>query len=151
MWNGVLVTRSHIQLLNLGKIMRNILIFILAAFGFGSVNASSFPPNVEMNRKTIEALIEAGSDPLKPHPLEHHFNCYNSENLKSLMARGKSLGYRVANIGDMEHEGKHYWYGDLIKKTALDLNIINKENSIMLDLANEFSSDYDGWGTPVVN
>ena len=131
--------------------MRNILFFILIAFGFGSVYASSFPPNVEMNRKVILALIEAGSDQLKAHPLEHHFNCYNSENHKSVMARGKSLGYRVANIGDMEHEGKHYWYGDLIKKTVLDLNIINKENSIMLDIANKFSCDYDGWGTPVVD
>lgn len=130
--------------------MHKFIVSIITALGFGMVQASDFPPNVEMNQKTIQALKDAGSDLKKPHPLEHHFYCFTPDSLKNLMAKGKSLGYRVANVGDNEHEGTHYWYGDLIKETVLDLNVINDENSVMLRLADEFNGDYDGWGTPVV-
>jgi regulator of RNase E activity RraB len=131
--------------------MRKVLVSILSIFGFGAVVASDFPPNVEMNKKTISALIDAGSNPKMKHPLEHHFYCPDAESLKSLMEEGESLGYRVENVGDSEYEGKHYWYGDLVKETVLDLALINTENSKMLELANKFNSDYDGWGTPVVD
>lgn len=130
--------------------MKKLFISIIAVLGFSGAQANEFPPNVEMNQKTIKALIEAGSNPKKPHPLEHHFYCYSSESLSQLTAKGKSLGYRIANTGDNVHEGVHYWYGDLIKETTLDIKIINQENSLMLKLANEFNVDYDGWGTPVV-
>ncbi|EAR59565.1 ribonuclease E inhibitor RraB [Neptuniibacter caesariensis] len=130
--------------------MRKLLISLMAMLGFSGVQAAEFPPNVEMNAKTIQALIDAGSDPSKPHPLEHHFYCFSSDLLKKLMAKGESLGYRVANVGDNVHDGTHYWYGDLIKETVLDIKVINSENSLMLKLASEFDADYDGWGTPVV-
>lgn len=130
--------------------MRKFIISIITAMGFGTAHASEFPPNVEMNQKIIQALKDAGSDPQKAHPLEHHFYCFTPESLKNLMAKGKSLGYQVANVGDNEHEGTHYWYGDLIKETVLDIDIINNENSLMLSLADQFNGDYDGWGTPVV-
>ncbi|WP_166266781.1 ribonuclease E inhibitor RraB [Marinobacter caseinilyticus] len=130
--------------------MRKLLMSVIAALGFSGTQATEFPPNVEMNEKIIQALIDAGSDPNKPHPLEHHFYCYSADSLKGLMANGESLGYRVANVGDNVHEGTHYWYGDLISDTVLDIKIINTENSIMLKLANRFNADYDGWGTPVV-
>jgi len=130
--------------------MRKIFVSILAALGISNVHAGDFPPNVEMNIKTIRALLDAGSDPKKPHPLEHHFYCYSSDSLKALMEKGKSLGYRSGNVGEADHEGAHYWYGDLIRETVLDIKKINKENSIMLELAKEFNADYDGWGTPVV-
>lgn len=130
--------------------MQKLLTLLIAVLGFSGVHASEFPPNVEMNRKTIQALIEAGSNPSKPHPLEHHFNCFSSESLNDLMTKGESLGYRVANLGDNVHEGNRYWYGDLVKDTSLNIKVINQENSLMLKLASEFNADYDGWGTPVV-
>jgi regulator of RNase E activity RraB len=130
--------------------MRKLLISVIVALGISGAQAADFPPNVEMNKKTIQALIDAGSDPMKPHPLEHHFYCYNSGSLKELLAKGESLGYRVANVGDNVYEGTHYWYGDLIKDTVLEITVINSENSLMLKLASEFNADYDGWGTPVV-
>lgn len=130
--------------------MRKLLISVIAALGFSGSQAAEFPPNVEMNKKTIQALIDAGSDPNKPHPLEHHFYCYSPDSLKELMAKGESLGYRAANIGNKVHEGTHYWYVDLIKEVVLDIKIINNENSLMLKLANNFNADYDGWGTSVV-
>ncbi|SHK14018.1 hypothetical protein SAMN05216369_0639 [Marinobacter antarcticus] len=57
---------------------------IIAVLGFSSVQAYDFPPNVEMNEQVIQALIKAGSNPKKPHPLEHHFYCYSSDCLRSL-------------------------------------------------------------------
>lgn len=130
--------------------MRKLLISVIAALGFSGSQAAEFPPNVEMNKKTIQALIDAGSDPNKPHPLEHHFYCYSPDSLKELMAKGESLGYRAANIGNKVHEDTHYWYVDLIKEVVLDIKIINNENSLMLKLADKFNADYDGWGTSVV-
>jgi len=130
--------------------MYKMLTTLLTIFGFGSIQASDFTANIEANQKTIQALINAGSDPHKPHPLEHHFFCNNPESLKALMAKGESLGYHVANVGENDYEGTHYWYGDLIKDTVLNLKSINIENSLMLKLANKFDADYDGWGTLVV-
>lgn len=56
---------------------------------------------------------------------------------------------RLAVAEDV-YQGTHYWYGDLVKDTVLDLHIINQQNSLMLELADEFNADYDGWGTPIL-
>lgn len=123
---------------------------MILALALPSVQAADFPPSEEMNRKTIDALIEAGSDTNKLHPLKHHFYCYNADALKALMAKGESLGYRVVDIGDSEYEGHHYWYADLVKDTVLDIVIVNQQNSIMLRLAHEFNGVYGGWETSIV-
>jgi regulator of RNase E activity RraB len=131
--------------------MRNYILSFLSAFGFsGNVLASDFPPNVDGNRQVIQELLKHGANSNKLHPLEHHFYSGSQESLKALMTKGESLGYRSANFGEGNSEGKKYWYGDLIKETKLDLNLINKENSIMLNLASEFKAEYDGWGTPII-
>jgi regulator of RNase E activity RraB len=74
----------------------------------------------------------------------------SEKSLNSLIKKGESLGYEIANLGTNTHEGTQYWYGDLVKYTVLSLHVINKENSLMLKLAHEFDADYDGWGTVVV-
>lgn len=130
--------------------MKKIFSSIIAVLGFSGAISSEFAPNVEANSKVIQTLIKAGSNPIKPHPLEHHFYCYAPGCLQALMSKGESLGYRAAHMGDTIHEGNHYWYGDLIRETPLDLDTINEQNSLMLKLADEFDADYDGWGTPVV-
>ena len=130
--------------------MRKYLVPLFAILGFGTAVASELTPNIDGNTKTINALLEAGSDPSKAHPLEHHFYCFSEECIISIMNKGKLQGYQVANTGDNTYEGTKYWYGDLIKDTVLDLKIINQENVIMLKLAKEFRADYDGWGTPVI-
>jgi len=108
--------------------MLKIFATLLSFIGVNGVAASNFTPNTYANQETINALIENGSDPNKPHPIEHHFDCYDSASLQNLMTKGVSLGYRAENIGDGIHQGVHYWYGDLIKNMILDLELINKEN-----------------------
>lgn len=130
--------------------MKSIIASITALFSSSKSQELQFPPNIEMNEKVISALIESGSNTNKLHPLEHHFYCHSSDDLRLLMSKGEALGYKVANIGDNIYEDTHWWYGDLIKETRLNIDTINKENSTMLKLANDFSADYDGWGTPVV-
>jgi len=112
--------------------------------------ASNFRPDSEGNRKVIESLISNGSDIKKPHPLEHHFYCRDEETLKLLMAKGKKLGYHAENIRSNVHNDSRYWFGDLVKETALDLDVINKANIQMLRLASEFKLEYDGWGSVTV-
>jgi len=55
--------------------MKILLIIFVIVLPLSSGQASNFIPNEKMNEKTIEALLEAGSDPQKPHPIEHHFYC----------------------------------------------------------------------------
>jgi regulator of ribonuclease activity B len=131
--------------------MRNYILSLLSVFGFASnALASDFPANIYGNRQVIQELLKHGTNPSKLHPLEHHFYSSSHESLKALMKKGEGLGYRPANFGEGNSEGKKYWYGDLIKETKLDLNLINKENSLMLSLASEFKAEYDGWGTPII-
>jgi len=68
-----------------GKSMQRLFAAIILIFGCHAIQASEFEPNVEMNQRVIKALIEAGSVPTKPHPLEHHFLCYTSDCLQELM------------------------------------------------------------------
>jgi len=107
-------------------------------------------PNSERNKKTIEALIAAGTDPEKPHMLEHHFYCYSRELMNGLTSKGSTLGYRIANMGHNRYEGARCWYADLIKLTPLTLEAINEENARLLRLASEFEGSYDGWGSKLV-
>lgn len=130
--------------------MQRLIAAIIIIFGCHAIQASEFEPNVEMNQRVIKALIEAGSVPTKPHPIEHHFLCYTSDCLQELLEKGESLGYRAAYMGEDTYQGTHYWYGDLVKETVLALHIINQQNSLMLKLADEFNADYDGWGTPII-
>lgn len=137
--------------------MRRFLAAVLAAVGLGNAaNANDveqgFVPNDEANRHVVQALLKQGSDPNKPHPIEHHFYCDSEATLKQLMAKGERLGYRAAHLGDDvdEDDGTPYWYGDLIKPTVLDIDTLNADNVEMLKLADEFGADYDGWGTEIV-
>ena len=127
-----------------------LLLFILVALGLSSAHAAEFPPNEEMNRKTISALIEAGSDLNKRQSLEHHFYCYTADSMRGLLAKGESLGYRITNVGESVYEGRQYWYADLVSDTVLDIVLINQENSRMLRLAHEFNGNYGGWGSSIV-
>ncbi len=48
--------------------MGRFFISLLALLGVGTTYASDILPNAALNQKTIQAQIEAGSNPLKPHP-----------------------------------------------------------------------------------
>ncbi len=130
--------------------MRNYLNNIVSFIGRNPTTPALITPNAERNQRTIEALIEAGSDPDKPHQLEHHFYCYSRELMNGLTSKGSALGYTVANVGHNKYEGARCWYADLIKHTKLDLEVINAENSRLLSLASEFEGSYDGWGSKLV-
>jgi len=107
-------------------------------------------PPLRTLRLTRKELIAAGSNPEKPHHIEHHVYCYSRELLSGLTTKGSALGYRIARIGNNDYEGARSWYADLVKETKLDLEAINEENSRLLRLAVEFKGSYDGWGTKVV-
>ena len=130
--------------------MRSYLNNIVSFIGRTPTTPAVITPNTKRNQQTIEALIAAGSDPNKPHLLEHHFYCYSRELMIGLTNKGSALGYRVANLGYNKYEGARCWYADLLKVTALDLDAINAENSHLLRLASEFEGSYDGWGSKLV-
>jgi len=130
--------------------MRKYLDNVMALIGNTPSDPANITPNAERNKKTIEALVAAGSNPEKPHKLEHHFYCYSRELLNGLTAKGSALGYHVTKVGNNKNKGARCWYADLAKETTLDLESINEENSRLLRLAFEFEGSYEGWGTKVV-
>ncbi len=130
--------------------MRKYLNNIVSFIGRTPASPVIITPNSHRNQRTIEALIAAGSNPNKPHAIEHHFYCYSRELMNGLTSKGSTLGYRIANMGNNKYEGARCWYADLIKDNILDLQSINEENARLLKLAFEFEGSYDGWGTKIV-
>jgi len=130
--------------------MRKYINNIVAFIGRKPANQETIAPNTERNQKNIEALIAAGSNPAKPHAIEHHFYCYSKDLLSGLTTKGSALGYRITKIGSNDYEGARNWYVNLVKDNTLDLKTIDEENSRLLRLAGEFKGSYNGWGTKVV-
>tara|TARA_Y100000296_G_scaffold43490_1_gene49996 strand:- start:2135 stop:2485 length:351 start_codon:yes stop_codon:yes gene_type:complete len=112
--------------------------------------AELLKPNTNGNLQVINALINAGSDPKKLHPIEYHFYCFEETCIEALKKKGEALGFKLANLGSNKEDGVVYWYGDLIKPEALGLPSINKTNIVMLQIAQDIGAEYDGWGTSVV-
>jgi regulator of RNase E activity RraB len=93
------------------------------------------------NRRVIQALLEAGSNPERPHPLEHAFRG-PPENLKKIAAALEADGFsRMSFEGD---------FLVLSKPSPLDLDEISRLTDALEGFSASVGAEYDGWGTPVV-
>lgn len=105
-----------------------------------------------MNRATIAALSNAGSDLSKPHRIEHHFYCYDEHICQELSAAGKRLGYEAGNWGiHQTKDGHTYRYFDLIKPILPLQSHLDAAVEELVLLATQHQAIYDGWGSFVVN
>lgn len=96
------------------------------------------------DRQVVERLMEAGSDPDKPHRLEFVF-CGPPPGLRQLAETLAGHGYEPGDACDFNS-------GTIIltDELPLDLAAIFDRSLIHLELADANGVEYDGWGTYVV-
>jgi regulator of RNase E activity RraB len=94
------------------------------------------------DRRVIDGLLEAGTDPNREHVLEHFFDG-PVEALRQIAAALAEDGFE----GELDEEA-----GRLMMKRAepLDLLTINRLTTALAHYSEGLGANYDGWGTPVL-
>jgi regulator of RNase E activity RraB len=96
------------------------------------------------DRSVVQNLLEAGSNPKKPHEIEYVFHGQVPE-LKKMQKALEKRGYAVPNGIDIEGEEMI-----AVKKMAIDVDAIFEETLANQQLAEQHEAVYDGWGAMVV-
>ena len=83
----------------------------------------------EETRLIIEELLEDGSDPDALYTIEHHLSADDLETLEKAAVEAFKLGYEVTD------------------PDALNADLIDAQVEQLMNLAEKFDVEYDGWGT----
>lgn len=94
------------------------------------------------DQRVIQGLLEAGSDPSKPHALEFVFTG-DEQSLRQVAQKLRAQGYAPAPA---DAPGQII----MVKKMLLDEDEIIAESRANRALADEHEVEYDGWGAEVV-
>jgi len=101
----------------------------------------------EETRLIIEELLEDGSDPDALYTIEHHFSADDFEALEKLAVEAFRLGYEVTEPEELEvEEGDTVICCDILSEGA-QAELIDAQVEQLMDLAERFEVEYDGWGT----
>lgn len=102
----------------------------------------------EETRLIIEELLEDGSDPDALYAIEHHFSAEDFDTLEKAAVEAFKLGYEVTDPEELEVEdGLTLLCCDVISEVGLNAEIIDKQVEQLIQLAERFEINYDGWGT----
>ena len=102
----------------------------------------------EETRLIIEELLEDGSDPDALYAIEHHFSSEDFDSLEKAAVEAFKLGYEVTDPEELEVEdGLTLLCCDVISEVGLNAEIIDKQVEQLIQLAERFEINYDGWGT----
>ncbi len=102
----------------------------------------------EETRLIIEELLEDGSDPDALYTIEHHFSADDFDALEKLAVEAFKLGYEVTEPEELEvEEGDTVICCDILSEGALKAELIDAQVEQLMDLAERFEVEYDGWGT----
>ncbi|BBR19322.1 TPA: ribonuclease E inhibitor RraB [Enterobacter kobei] len=96
----------------------------------------------------IEELLEDGSDPDALYTIEHHLSADDFETLEKVAVEAFKMGYEVTEPEELElEEGEVVICCDLLSESALNADLIDAQVVQLMDLAEKFEVEYDGWGT----
>jgi len=102
----------------------------------------------EETRLIIEELLEDGSDPDALYTIEHHLSADDFETLEKAAVEAFKMGYEVTDPEELElDEGETVICCDVLSECALNAELIDAQVAQLLDLAEKFDVEYDGWGT----
>ncbi len=102
----------------------------------------------EETRLIIEELLDDGSDPDALYTIEHHFSADDFETLEKLAVEVFKMGYEVTDPEELEvEEGDMVICCDALSECALNAELIDTQVEQLMDVAEKFGVEYDGWGT----
>ncbi|MCS2169391.1 ribonuclease E inhibitor RraB [Scandinavium sp. TWS1a] len=103
----------------------------------------------EETRLIIEELLDDGSDPDALYTIEHHFSADDFETLEKVAVEVFKLGYEVTEPEELEVEegGEVVICCDALSECALNRELIDSQVEQLMNLAEKFGVEYDGWGT----
>ncbi|WP_058912605.1 ribonuclease E inhibitor RraB [Entomohabitans teleogrylli] len=111
-------------------------------------NAERLEEQREETRLIIEELLEDGSDPDALYTIEHHFSADDFESLEKMAVEAFRLGYEVTDPEELDlDEGEVVICCDALSESALNAEQIDAQVEQLMDLAEKFDVEYDGWGT----
>ncbi|UXI00942.1 ribonuclease E inhibitor RraB [Photobacterium sp. TY1-4] len=105
----------------------------------------------EETREIIAALLEDGSDPDALYSIEHHFSADTFEELEAAAVEAFKMGFEVMEAEELELApedggGKVVCF-DAVMESALNAELIDEQAAKLIQLAEKYEIDYDGWGT----
>jgi len=103
---------------------------------------------VEETEDIVEAILEDGSNPDAVYMIEHHLSCSDFDSLEKAAVACFKKGYEVTDPEELELEdGNIILSFDVVIEMNLDEDAIIEDIEKLLQLAQSFNIDYDGWGT----
>lgn len=111
-------------------------------------NSEQLEEQREETRLIIEELLEDGSDPDALYTVEHHLSADDFETLEKAAVEAFKLGYEVTDPEELEvEEGDMVICCDVLIESALNAELIDTQVEQLMNLAEKFNVEYDGWGT----
>lgn len=111
-------------------------------------NSEQLEEQREETRLIIEELLEDGSDPDALYTVEHHLSADDFEILEKAAVEAFKLGYEVTDPEELEvEEGDMVICCDVLIESALNAELIDTQVEQLMNLAEKFNVEYDGWGT----
>lgn len=116
--------------------------------GVDMVDKAELDAQYEETRLIIEELLEDGSDPDALYTIEHHFSADDFDTLEKLAVEAFKMGYEVTEPEELEvEEGETVICCDILSESALKAELIDAQVEQLMNLAEKFGVEYDGWGT----
>ncbi|MDF7681678.1 ribonuclease E inhibitor RraB [Enterobacteriaceae bacterium ESL0689] len=111
-------------------------------------NSDQLKEQREETRLIIEELLADGSDPDALYTIEHHLSADDLETLEKVALEAFRLGYEVTEPEELEiEEDQVVICCDIVRESALHVDLIDTQVEQLLDLVEKFDVMYDGWGT----
>lgn len=111
-------------------------------------NSEQLEEQREETRLIIDELLEDGSDPDALYTIEHHLSADDFETLEKAAVEAFKLGYEVTDPEELEvEEGDVVICCDVLSESALNAKQIDAQVEQLMNLAEKFNVEYDGWGT----
>ncbi|WP_017444741.1 ribonuclease E inhibitor RraB [Gayadomonas joobiniege] len=100
------------------------------------------------SEEIVNALLADGSDPNAIYVIEHHFASHDFDKLEKAAVAAFKLEHEVTDAEEFEtDDGQLILAFDVLIESELSLPAIEEQVKQMMQLAEQYQVEYDGWGT----